>query len=110
MVLLTLLEFFTGWFMEGIRIKLWDYSRYELNYKGYICLRASILWGIASFIFYMVVYPFLARLISELSGNLFIIAVLTMFYSLVAIDFMYTARYVYPEELINLVPFMRKNR
>ncbi|MDO5755715.1 MAG: hypothetical protein Q4P28_05720 [Tissierellia bacterium] len=48
----TLLELVTGIFMEKVfGVKLWDYHNRPYNYKGYICLRSSIFWGIMSTIF-----------------------------------------------------------
>lgn len=44
----TILELCTGTAMEAIfKVRYWDYTRYKINYKGYICLKASILWGVA---------------------------------------------------------------
>lgn len=44
----TVLEFVTGTVMESLfKVRYWDYTRYKLNYKGHICLVASILWGTA---------------------------------------------------------------
>lgn len=44
----TALELCTGTAMEAIfKVRYWDYTRYKINYKGYICLKASLLWGIA---------------------------------------------------------------
>lgn len=43
----TLLELATGAAMEALfRVRYWDYSERKLNYKGYICLEASLLWGV----------------------------------------------------------------
>lgn len=42
----TLLELVTGIVMESIfKIKYWDYSSKKYNYKGYICLSSTIVWG-----------------------------------------------------------------
>lgn len=42
----TILEFVTGSVMESLfKVRYWDYTRYKLNYKGHICLLASMLWG-----------------------------------------------------------------
>lgn len=45
----TIVELFTGYVMEKLfQIKYWDYSAFPLNYKGYICLFATIFWGFLS--------------------------------------------------------------
>ena len=45
----TLLEFITGWAMEKLfKVRYWDYSDDFLNVGGYICLKASLAWGVFS--------------------------------------------------------------
>lgn len=45
----TILEYFTG---EGMlrlfKVRYWDYSNAFANVKGYICLKASLTWGVFS--------------------------------------------------------------
>ena len=60
MVLLTLIEYVGGVLLEKIfKIKLWDYSKYKYNLKGLICLRMSIIWGIVSLIYFVLLNNFL---------------------------------------------------
>lgn len=60
MILLTLIEYIGGVLLEKIfKIKLWDYSIYKYNLKGLICLRMSIIWGIASLIYFALLNNFL---------------------------------------------------
>ncbi|CVH74541.1 hypothetical protein BN3662_00359 [Clostridiales bacterium CHKCI006] len=45
----TAFELFIGWGMEKIfHMRYWDYSSLPFNYKGYICLGASLIWGFFS--------------------------------------------------------------
>lgn len=54
----TLLELATGVVMESIfKIKYWDYSSRRFNYKGYICLASSILWGFCTVLMNEVIHP-----------------------------------------------------
>ena len=47
----TVLEYMTGCIMEKLfGVRYWDYSNIPLNLHGYICLIASIGWGIFSVI------------------------------------------------------------
>lgn len=48
-VLLTsVLEYFTGYILEKVfDQKWWDYSDEKFNLGGYICLKFSLLWGVA---------------------------------------------------------------
>ncbi len=65
----TVLELITGIiFTEFFNIRLWDYSKEPLNFKGQICLRFSIYWTLLSILFYFIAYPFiedLARLYQD---------------------------------------------
>ena len=43
----TLMELLTGIIMEAIfKVRYWDYSEVKLNFKGYISLWSSLLWGV----------------------------------------------------------------
>lgn len=54
----TLLELIGGWAMEKFfHNKWWDYSDRKLNFKGYICLEFSILWGLAAVCVICVLHP-----------------------------------------------------
>ncbi|MDO4594636.1 MAG: putative ABC transporter permease [Tissierellia bacterium] len=45
----TLLEFITGYIIEKIfKVRYWDYEKRPFNFKGYICLRSSLFFGIMS--------------------------------------------------------------
>jgi len=55
---ITILELITGLFFEKyFQIKLWDYSKNKLNYKGIICPLFSFIWTLLSLMFYYFVYP-----------------------------------------------------
>lgn len=58
-VLLTsALEFVTGLALEKLfHDKWWDYSREPFNLKGYICLRFSLLWGLACVFVMKLIHP-----------------------------------------------------
>lgn len=43
----TVMEYFTGVAMENMfHVRYWDYSKCFCNLRGYICLKASLCWGI----------------------------------------------------------------
>lgn len=47
MILATVIEWFTGKFLEKIHHhRWWDYSERKWNLDGYICLQYSIIWGL----------------------------------------------------------------
>ncbi len=79
-VLLTsALEFVTGFVLERFfHQKWWDYSNVPLNIKGYVCLKFSLLWGVACVFIVKVVHPIVERLTAHLltNGWLVVLAVL----------------------------------
>ena len=64
-VLLTsLLELVTGFALERLlHEKWWDYSDVPLNLGGYICLKFSLVWGLACMFVVRTAHPFVLRLI-----------------------------------------------
>ena len=64
-VVATALEFVTGWLMETIfHTRWWDYSKQKFNLHGYICLGASLGWGVFTILLFYVFQPFVAWLTS----------------------------------------------
>ncbi len=62
-VLATALEFLTGWVLEKLfHEKWWDYSKEPFNVKGYICLRFSLIWGLACTSAMVAVHPLIEKL------------------------------------------------
>ena len=58
------LEFVTGFVLEQFfNDKWWDYSKEPLNLYGYVCLRFSLIWGLACLLVVYVVYPLTTRFI-----------------------------------------------
>lgn len=80
-VLTTLLELFTGFVLEKVfHTKWWDYSKEKLNIKGYICVRYSLLWGIACVGVMKIIHPFIVKLIDlipQLLGQILIIILIS---------------------------------
>ncbi len=54
----SLIEFIGGFVLERLfNEKWWDYSQEPFNLKGYICLKFSIMWGLACVLVIDVVHP-----------------------------------------------------
>jgi uncharacterized membrane protein len=67
-VVVTTLEFLTGFAMEKIfNKKWWDYSDKRFNLKGYICLKFTIGWGVFIFVFLLLLHPNISYYISSLN-------------------------------------------
>lgn len=63
-LLATLLELITGFFLEKIfHQKWWDYSDEKFNFKGYICLKFSLLWGVACLIVVRLIHPIIEKFV-----------------------------------------------
>lgn len=66
-LLTTTLELVTGFLLEKIfNQKWWDYSGERFNLKGYICLKFSLLWGIACLITVRLIHPSVERFVDRL--------------------------------------------
>lgn len=64
----TLLEYVTGYSMEKLfHVRYWDYSRFRWNLNGYICVVASLCWGVFSILLVRVLQPTVAGLVRGLS-------------------------------------------
>lgn len=76
-ILTTFLEFITGFVLEKVfHTRWWDYTNQKLNIGGYICLKYSILWGIACVVIMKIVEPLivdLINLIPQLFGQILIL-------------------------------------
>ncbi len=84
---LTLLEFISGYVLyKFMHVKLWDYSNYKFNYKGFICLRFSIIWGVCAFIFYFLVYPWINEVALSFTSNIIGIFFLGIYSGIFLVD------------------------
>lgn len=69
--LTTILEFLTGWVLEKVfHEKWWDYSKEPFNVKGYICLKFSLIWGLACTGTMMIVHPIAEKLYHWIPGKM----------------------------------------
>lgn len=82
-LLTSILEFITGFVMEKIfHNKWWDYSDKPFNIMGYVCLKFSILWGLACTFIMLVIHPLVygfIRIIPHIAGVIILIIIMTCF-------------------------------
>lgn len=65
-LLTTALEFVTGFVFERFfHDKWWDYSDMPFNIKGYVCLKFTILWGLAASFIIGAIHRFIYMLIEK---------------------------------------------
>lgn len=68
-IITTIIEFLTGYILEKIfKLKWWDYSTEKFNILGYVCLKFSLLWGVASLILMYVIHPFIKEFVDMLQS------------------------------------------
>lgn len=65
-LLTTALEFVTGFVLERFfHDKWWDYSDMPFNIRGYVCLKFTILWGLAASFIIGAIHRFIYMLIEK---------------------------------------------
>ena len=72
LILLTLLELICGYIsLKYFHIRLWDYRDLKFNYKGFICIEFSLIWGIASILYYKLAFPYIDSMsLNFISSNI----------------------------------------
>lgn len=86
-VLLTsALEWITGFVLEKLfHTRWWDYSTQPFNLGGYVCLRFSILWGLACLMVVDIIHPSIMALVSLIPHTLGVV-LLCLFSTGMAVD------------------------
>lgn len=86
----TIVELIAGIILyHTFHMRWWDYSEYKLNFRGYICLRFYIYWGIACSLGLYVLHPAVLWLVGQIPYIAKII-VLSIFTLLMVIDIITT--------------------
>ncbi len=66
-IICTSFELFVGWALEKLfKARWWDYSHMKFNFKGYICLKNSILFGLGCVIVVRIVHPMVENAIDAI--------------------------------------------
>lgn len=92
-LMMTLIELIGGLiFTQCGRVKLWDYSDRWLNYKGIICPLFSIIWTIIGGLYYYFLADSMINALMWFSNNLSFSFVLGVFFGVIILDFIYSAR------------------
>jgi uncharacterized protein len=61
----TILEYLTALLLEKLlKVKIWDYSKQFMNYKGRISLMNSLIWGTLAYVLVAVVQPLLSAVVN----------------------------------------------
>lgn len=64
-----LLEFVAGIiFVNGFKVRLWDYTNFKGNIKGVICPQFNLIWCVVAVIYYYGINPFIFSFFETLSS------------------------------------------
>ncbi|NLP26997.1 MAG: putative ABC transporter permease [Clostridiales bacterium] len=81
-LLCSIIELFVGLGLQRMfHAKWWDYSHEKFNYKGYICLKISLLWGVGCLLVVRTVHPAIIKLVTHIPyivGNIILLIVSIM--------------------------------
>lgn len=89
-IICTIVELLAGVILYSIfHLRWWDYSDYKFNFKGFICVRFTIYWGIACSLGIHVLHPAVYSFINFLPQSVRI-GFLVLFSSLLLVDIILT--------------------
>lgn len=92
MLVATILEYITGALMEiTLKMRYWDYSEEPFNYRGYICLKASILWGVFSVLLISIIHKPLEAFVMNIDKT-YIVVFSAIFVPIFLIDLILSIR------------------
>lgn len=91
-VVSTVVELIGGFIMHRFfNLRLWDYSKRHINFKGYITPDASLRFGVGGVLIYYFMIPVLEKIINRYSEETMIVfAVVSLL--IIGIDFIYTIK------------------
>lgn len=95
-VSMTVLELVTGLiFIKTTNVRLWDYSEEWANYKGIICPKFSIIWGVLGSAYYFFIDRYICNAVIWFYNNLAFAFILGVFFGIFAIDFAYNTDLIF---------------
>ena len=86
-VVLSLLEYISGLILLNcFHLNLWDYTEYKNNYKGFICLEFSTMWGLLALLYHLYIYNWVNNVSIAFSSNSICLFFLGIFIGIFIID------------------------
>lgn len=93
MIFLSFLELICGYVcLKYFHLRLWDYRKYKINYKGYICLNFSLLWAVGGVLYYILVFPYIDGVSTTFINTNIGIFLLGMFLGIFIIDLSFSIK------------------
>ena len=78
-ILCSILEYFTSYIMEKLfNARWWDYSNDKYNLNGRICLKNSIIFGLAGIAVIYLTQPLINNIVSKTNTTLITITIMDM--------------------------------
>lgn len=94
MALCTAVECFGGWVLDRLfHMRWWDYTDKPFNFRGYVCLGYSVMWGIGVVLVMRVVHPLIFGLVTSVPQKIGVVP-LVIIYAVYAIDFVVSLKTV----------------
>lgn len=90
-VVMTLVEYVTGLvFINGMKVKLWDYSDRWGNIQGIICPLFSLFWAVIVAVYYLFVHQLIVSAGNWISGNPLFSFFVGMYFGVLVVDVCYS--------------------
>ena len=87
-LLATLIELIGGWILDrSFHVRLWDYRDKPFNFRGYICLEFSIIWGLAIVFVVRNAHPVIEDLCGHMMTHHYAFFLMVFLYVLYFADF-----------------------
>lgn len=82
----SLLEYFTSYFMEKLfNVRWWDYSNKKFNINGRICLETMVPFGLLALVIIYFVHPLVSALVAKISIDILIL-LSTLLFTIYIVD------------------------
>lgn len=88
-IVMTLIEYIGGViFVNGLHIKLWDYSSMKGNIQGIICPLFSLIWGVIGLLYFLFLHPCIYVIVSFFNHHVWgMTFILGIFTACIVLDF-----------------------
>lgn len=106
-IICSILEYFTSWFLELIfKMRWWDYTRKKYNINGRICLETMVPFGFMGVLIVKYVNPFLLTIIKSIPFKILDVMVILLIIIFI-IDFIISSNIIF--NIKNIVKSTRKD-
>ena len=93
-IAMTVVEFVAGAiFVDGMHIKLWDYSNEWGNIRGIVCPKFTLFWGILSALYYFFLFAPIDRMVIWFASNPWFSFVVGIFFGVFLIDLAFSLHF-----------------